>query len=333
MRSYWSPPRRLGSSSGWTKAWLGKDAMGPSRLPIGLALGSGVARGWAHIGVLRAVDRAGIRPDIVCGPSIGALIGGVYLAGRLDVFEAWARRLNKVRLGRLFDFKFGHGGIIAGQRILRVFDHDLREQMIEDLPRRFACVATEFGTGHEVCLQRGNLLEAARASYAIPGLFPPVRLDRRWLIDGALVNPVPVSPCRALGARIVIAVNLNTGVDADEGAATDRDRVHRPVNAPRLFRVMSSSLQIVQDRLTRSRLAEDPPDVTIAPKLGDIGLMQFDRAAESIAAGECAVEEVLGALNEAVRSAPRCIDGADRHAPPRQPRVVREAPLDAVYPG
>jgi NTE family protein len=299
---------------------------------------------------LRALDRAGITPDIVCGTSIGALIGGVYLAGRLDVFEAWARRLNKVRLGRLFDFKLGHGGLIAGRRILRVFDRDLREQMIEDLPRRFACVATEFGTGREVWLQRGNLLEAARASYAMPGVFPPVSLDRRWLFDGALVNPVPVSPCRALGARIVIAVNLNTEVpgyeDADQGAscddavaandgngaAPDRERVHRPVNAPRLLRVMSSSLQIVQDRLTRSRLAEDPPDVTIAPKLGNIGLMQFDRAGESIAAGECAVEDVLGALNEAVRSAPRCIDGAGDHAPPRQPRAVRQAPLDAVHP-
>ncbi len=237
--------------------------MGPSILPVGLALGSGVARGWAHIGVLRALVRAGITPDIVCGTSIGALIGGVYLAGRIDALEAWARRLNKVRLGRLFDLQFGNGGLIAGRRILQVFDRELREQTIQDLPRRFACVTTEFGTGHEIWLQSGNLLDAARASYAVPGLFPPIYLDGRWLFDGALVNPVPVSVCRALGARIVIAVNLNTegpghdgadhGASSDEAAAatfttangdysalSDRERTRRPNDAPSLLSVMSS---------------------------------------------------------------------------------------------
>jgi NTE family protein len=292
--------------------------MGPSTLPIGLALGSGVARGWAHIGVLRALARAGIMPDIVCGTSIGALIGGVYLAGRIDALEAWARRLNKVRLSRLFDLQFGSGGLIAGRRILQIFDRELREQTIQDLPRRFACVTTELGTGNEIWLQSGNLLDAARASYAVPGLFPPIYFDHRWLFDGALVNPIPVSVCRALGARIVIAVNLNTegcrhdaadpGVSSDEATAAaftaangGSGRTRRRNDAPSLLSVMSSSLQIVQDRLTRSRLSESPPDVTIAPKLGDIGLMQFDRAGESIAAGECAAELALGALTETVR--------------------------------
>jgi NTE family protein len=298
--------------------------MGPSTLPIGLALGSGVARGWAHIGVLRALARAGITPDIVCGTSIGALIGGIYLAGRIDALEAWARRLNKVRLGRLFDLQLGRGGLIAGRRILQAFDRELREQTIQDLPRRFACVTTEFGTGDEIWLRSGNLLDAARASYAVPGLFPPVYLDDRWLFDGALVNPVPVSVCRALGARIVIAVNLNgagaghdsadhgassekavaatvTAMNGHYGARPDRDRARRASEAPRLLSVMSNCLQIVQDRLTRSRLSESPPDVTIAPKLSDIGLLQFDRAGESIAAGECAAELALGALTETLR--------------------------------
>jgi NTE family protein len=326
--------------------------MDSSRLPIGLALGSGVARGWAHIGVLRALDRAGITPDIVCGTSIGALVGALHVAGRLDGFEAWVRRLNKVRIGRLFDFQLGHGGLIAGRRLLEVFERELRDLMIEDLPRRFACVATEYGTGHEVWFQRGSLLDAVRASYAMPGLFPPVHLERRWLFDGALVNPVPVSVCRALGARIVIAVNLNTEAPALDGAdhggscvealaagfnaandargvPPDRERSRRPSDAPSLLSVMSSSLQIMQDRLTRSRLAGDPPDVTIAPRLGDMGLMQLDRADESIAAGERAVEEVLGPLNEAVRrlhngrsAPPRRIDGAA----PRLPRAAGSEP-------
>jgi len=317
--------------------------MRASDFRIGLALGSGVARGWAHIGVLRALERLGIKPDIVCGASIGALVGGVYLGGRLDELEAWARQLNKVRLSRLFDFQLGNGGLIAGRRIMQIFDRDLHARAIEDLPARFACVTTEFGTGHEVWLQSGNLLEAVRASYALPGLFPPVKIDGRWLLDGALVNPVPVSVCRALGARVVIAVNLNAdafgqdftgqetvGQDADgqdpadlesagmeeasaakqtvataaiglPGAALIRELFSRDNDAPSLFSVMSSSLNIVQDRLTRSRLAGDPPDVTIAPKLADIGLMQFDRAAESIAAGERAVESAGAALRDAMR--------------------------------
>jgi NTE family protein len=291
---------------------------------IGLALGSGVARGWAHIGVLRALERRGIKPDIVCGTSIGALIGGVYLGGQLDELEDWARQLNKVRLSWLFDFQLGYGGLIAGRRIMQIFDRELHDRLIEDLPRRFACVTTELGTGHEVWLQSGNLLEAVRASYALPGLFPPVKIDGRWLLDGALVNPVPVSVCRALGARIVIAVNLNADAFGDDvvapeeenaaakptvgntsfglpGAALVRALFSRDNDAPSMFSVMSSSLNIVQDRLTRSRLAGDPPDVTIAPKLGDIGLMQFDRAAESIAAGERAAEMAERALTEAMR--------------------------------
>src|SRR6266478_8102564 len=298
-------------------------AMGESGSQIGLALGSGVARGWAHIGVLRALERSGIKPDIVCGTSIGALIGGVYLGGRLDALEAWARQLTKLRLSRLFDFQLGYGGLIAGRRIMEIFDPQLRDQLIEALPARFACVTTEYGTGHEVWLQAGNLLEAVRASYALPGLFPPVSIDGRWLLDGALVNPVPVSVCRALGARVVIAVNLNADAFGKSPAETENDNgpipqpvvglmnglpgaafvrqlVSRENDAPSLFSVMSSSLNIVQDRLTRSRLAGDPPDVTIAPKLGNIGLMQFDRAEESIAAGEQAVEHAAASLSEAL---------------------------------
>lgn len=298
--------------------------MKPCGAKIGLALGSGVARGWAHIGVLRALERRGIKPDIVCGTSIGALIGGVYLGGKLDQFENWARQLNKVRLSWLFDFQLGYGSLIAGRRIVQIFDRELRECMIEDLPGRFACVTAELGTGHEVWLQSGNLLEAVRASYALPGLFPAVKIDGRWLLDGALVNPVPVSVCRALGARIVIAVNLNADPFGEEvfeptdgngaakqtigttsfglpGSTLMRALFSRDDGAPSMFSVISSSLNIVQDRLTRSRLAGDPPDVTIAPRVGDIGLMQFDRAAESIAAGERAAEMAGRALTEAMR--------------------------------
>jgi NTE family protein len=306
---------------------------------LGIALGSGAARGWAHIGVLRALERVGIRPGIVAGTSVGAAIGGVYLGGRLDEFEAWARAHTRLRLSRLFDFQFGRGGLIAGRRIAAAFAPELREMRIEDLPARFACVATELGTGHEVWLQQGDLLEAIQASYALPGLFAPTRIDGRWLLDGALVNPVPVSVCRAFGARVVIAVNLNADSFGDvplsdteaqiglgdesaaeeepaklhgngtlaRGAALARQLLgrshhdHAGGDEPSLFSVMASSLNIVQDRLTRSRLAGDPPDATIAPKLGHIGLMEFDRAEESIALGEQAVEHAIPAIRDALR--------------------------------
>ena len=298
--------------------------MAASGLRIGLALGSGVARGWAHIGILRALQRAGIDVDVLCGTSMGALVGGVYLGGRLDELEEWARALNKFRLTRLFDFQFGHGGLIAGRRIVEMFHPELRERMIESFPVPFACVATELGTGHEVWLQKGSVIDAMRASYALPGVFSPILIDGRWLLDGALVNPIPVSVCRALGARLVVAVNLNTGAFG-EGVATGpedpgadvealdnggngglgptflRQLFSRANSEPSLLTVMESALNIMQDRLTRSRLAGEPPDVTIAPRVAQIGLLQFDRAAEAIAAGERATEEALPAIEEALR--------------------------------
>jgi NTE family protein len=298
--------------------------MNTSGLKIGIALGSGVARGWAHIGVLRRLAAAGIKPDIICGTSIGALVGGIYLAGWLDSLEAWARDLNKLRLTRLIDLQLGHGGLIAGRRILELFNDELHDLQIESLPASFACVCTDLYNGHEVWLQSGNMLDAVRASYALPGLFPPVKINGRWLFDGALVNPVPVSVCRALGAHIVIAVNLNTDVfGADRpkpvveketaevrsvlkrargfaGADILRNLFRQQSDEPSILNVMERSLNIVQDRINRSRLAGDPPDATVAPKLGDVGLLQFDRANDSIRAGEEAADLAVPAIEEAL---------------------------------
>jgi NTE family protein len=294
---------------------------------IGLALGSGVARGWAHIGVLRALEQAGCKPDIIAGTSIGALIGGAYLGGHLPELETWALRLNRVRLSRLFDFQFGGSGVIAGRRVLRAFHPDLMALRIEDLPSPFVCVATDLATGHEVWLRAGSLIEALRASYAVPGLFPPVKVDGRWLIDGALANPVPVSVCRAAGAHLTIAVNLNGEAfgespaedmldplpNGEEEQAGDADGhgvvapsrlqmlrqfFQRGDNEPSVFAVMARSLNIVQDRIARSRLAGDPPDVMIFPRLGDIGILEFHRAQESIAAGEAAARASVPRIRE-----------------------------------
>src|SRR5690606_22483552 len=180
-----------------------------TKVKIGLALGAGAARGWAHIGVLRGLLDAGIVPDIVAGTSIGAVVGGCHVAGRLDEVEAFARSLTRRRVFGYLDFNMTGSGLITGQRLRdRLLEH-LGDTSIESLDTRFTAVATEIGTGHEIWLSRGRLVDAIRASYALPGIFKPVNVGGRWLFDGALVNPVPVSVCRALGARYVIAVNLN----------------------------------------------------------------------------------------------------------------------------
>ncbi|HXQ50321.1 MAG TPA: patatin-like phospholipase family protein [Stellaceae bacterium] len=285
---------------------------------LGIALGSGGARGWAHIGVLRALDAAHLPPDIVCGTSIGAVIGALQLTGHLPDFAHYLRRLNRIRVGPFFDVKLGAGGMIGGARVLKVLRPIFRDTKIEDLPRGFACVATDLATGDEAWLRQGSVVDALRASYAIPGLFPPVLLGGRWLCDGALVNPVPVSLARALGADIVVAVDVNAGIMAPLGFEADqpgpaerrglgqgliRTYFNRRRGGPSAFGVASRSLQIVQTRLSRLRLAEDPPAVVVRPEVGHIGPLEFHRTSETIDAGAAAMRAALPALREAMRQA------------------------------
>lgn len=304
------------------------------RPKIGLALGSGVARGWAHIGALRALTRAGYMPDVICGTSMGALVGGFYLAGHLDELEEWARALNKRKMIMFLNVMTrGAGGLISGPRLEKLLREYIDDTLIEDLDRPFAAVTTELATGHEIWLQKGCLVDAIRASYALPGVFPPVKDDQRWLIDGALVNPVPVSTCRALGARLVIGVTLNydafgkTNIHA-QGTAQDsnrtvfsesrysikarsprKDTADRTImrqlfgngsNAPGVGSVMLSSLNIIMDRLSRARMAGDPADVMVSPRVGHISLLEFDKADELIGLGEEAMEEMIPHLDEAI---------------------------------
>lgn len=303
---------------------------GSKRPLIGLALGGGVARGWAHIGVLRALAEAGIEPDIVCGSSIGALVGGAHLAGHLDTLEEWVRGLNKRRMMGYLDLRLGGGGIIGGQRLARLMEQYFGGLKIEELPKPFAAVCSELPTGHEVWLQKGPLIDALRASYALPGVFPPVLRDGTWLVDGALVNPVPISVCRALGARLVIGVTLHAEVfgrglvdlarghkhspeETDEDAILEEAASRGPKTpdrfimrqifgvgekTPGLSTVMLSALNIILDRLSRSRMAGDPPDVLITPHVGHISLLDFDRADESIALGAEALNRELPAIRD-----------------------------------
>jgi NTE family protein len=286
---------------------------------IGLALGAGAARGWTHIGVLRALTEAGIHPDIVVGTSVGAVVGGCYVAGELDALEGFARDLTRRKVLGFLDFNFSGSGLIHGQRLREALEDRLKQFTIESLARRFVAVAAEIGTGHEVWLTRGHLANAIRASYAMPGIFKPVSIEGRWLFDGALVNPIPVSVCRALGARYVIAVNVNTegghgtvitdldalpvaalpppednGLLARNGRAVkkllQRQLFGRVENGPGISTIMMQAFNIVQDRIARSRLAGDPPDAMIAPPLPPTGLFDFHRAEEMIECGKRGVQ-------------------------------------------
>jgi NTE family protein len=303
-----------------------------TRPSIGLALGGGAARGFAHIGVMRTLVSRGIIPDVIVGTSIGAVVGGSYAAGHLDSLETWARGLTvRSVLGHL-DISLSGSGLIRGGHLAKQLEAALGDQRIDDLPLRFAAIATEFNTGHEIWLTRGRLTDALRASYALPGIFPPVLIGGRWLVDGALVNPVPVSAARALGARLVIAVNLNSDLfgrgtiiashgsdDEDEAAhaaeeakpnggllgmfgreRTLRRQIMGRRGRPGIPTVMIEAFNVMQDRITRARLAGDPPDVLVSPRLGQVGWFDFHRAEEAIAIGAEAAEKSLDAVTEAV---------------------------------
>ena len=291
---------------------------------IGLALGSGASRGWSHIGVIKALLAEGIEPDVVCGTSVGAIIGGSYVAGNLAKLEDWVLGSSRSDVLRFFDIKLSKSGFVDTKRLTWFLNNYVatENQRIEDAPVKYAAVSTDLDTGREVWFTKGGVADAVRASMAMPGLFPAVRKDERWLVDGGLVNPIPVNVCHALGADIVIAVNLIRGVagrhsNADEEAAPPTEdngvlsnikqqaRVYsnsifpnrdKKNEAPGLFYAIAHSVNIFQDRITRSRLAGDPADVLLSPKVSHIGMLEFHRAAEAIEAGELCVRNSLAEI-------------------------------------
>jgi len=289
----------------------------PNRQPrLALVLGSGAARGWAHIGVIKALERAGIRPDLICGTSIGALVGAAYAAGELDRFEQWVRTLNLRDIVSLMDFHL-NGGMLKGERLMSFFQRHFMDCPIDALKLPFAAVATDLHTGQEVWLRDGSTTEAVRASIALPGLFSPVWHQDRLLVDGGLVNPVPVTLARAMEADIVLAVDLNTDILGRHLAPQSPLKVRSSVGSawrahlpqalssllpageheaepmPSLIDILSTSINIMQVRITRSRMAGDPADAVIAPRLASLGLMDFHRAAHAIEQGIAATEASL----------------------------------------
>jgi NTE family protein len=301
------------------------------RPKIGVALGSGAARGWAHIGVLEGLATLGIVPDVVAGTSIGALVGAAFATGRLAALRTRMETFGRRDVAAMLDLHLTTGGLIEGKRVEEFLDGLGVAGSIETLSSRYAAVATDLASGREIWLQEGSIGHAVRASIGMPGVFTPTRHDDRWLIDGGLVNPVPVSVARALGADIVIAVDLNTELvgrrfdqSADELAGSTtapavsaeapqwlmdavgpilKRVLQARVDYPSYFGVLANSLNIMQDRITRSRLAGDPPDVLLCPRLGDFSWLDFHRADEAIAEGLGRVEAAEQSLRRACRGA------------------------------
>src|SRR5882672_7888392 len=314
-----------------------KVGLGSIRRPvIGLALGGGAARGFAHIGIIRTLVAHGIIPNVVVGTSIGAVVGGAYACGHLDTLEQWARSLQPRNIFSYLDIRLNGSGLIGGTKLAAEIEAAMGQGLIEDLPIKFATVATEVRTGHEIWLTHGRIVDAMRASYALPGIFSRVLVGDRWLVDGALVNPVPVSAARAFGAEIVIAANLSSdvfahsttiyshGPSADLSVSVVPDPLPEPeppkrglgkffsaertvkreffgsAGRPGISTVMVDAFNIMQDRITRARLAGDPPDLLISPRVGQIGWFDFHRASDLIAHGARAAERAIDSIQEAI---------------------------------
>lgn len=331
---------------------------------IALALGSGSARGMAHIGVIQRLRERGIEPDIVCGTSVGALVAAVHACNKLDHFANWVSGLTNSDILHFMDIRLlATGGVAHGGRLIDFFKEHYGNPDIEDLPMRFAAVATDLYRGRETWLQEGPVWDAVRASIAIPGILVPVAQDNHWLVDGGLVNPIPVSVGRALGAETIIAVNLNSDLvsktprrpavdsqaepvdalelpeddddDGDEfsmlsrlgqsikGAASNLWSTGDKVQAPGTLNVMLSAINVMQDRITRSRMAGEPADVTLSPRLGHVGFLEFGRAGDAIAEGRAVVDRMWPEIEYALALA------EDHRSPPKPGEAVPEDELDA----
>ena len=294
---------------------------------IGLALGSGSARGWAHIGVIQALAEAGISVNYVAGTSVGALVGAVYASGKIDSLADVVLQLDWKKIISSFDVVFPRSGLIDGHKVADLIRSHLEEKNIENLSLPFCAVATDLVTGCEVIIKKGDITEAVRASISIPGIFTPVSKDNMTLVDGGLVNPVPVSVVREMGADFVIAVDLSRNIINKKSARKSpvsnsedtssfkkfskslpgRDKILNALKKkamaidipaltqikrwmakdpmPTIFEVLVTSINIMETRITATRLKVDPPNLLIQPKLGHLKFLEFHRAQEAILAG------------------------------------------------
>lgn len=296
------------------------------RRMIGAALGSGGARGWGHIGALKALEEIDCAPDVVAGSSAGALVGAFYAAGKLDTLEAFARSITPARFARMLDFLGAGGGLVGARKVLELFRESDMPERIEDLERPFIAIATDLESGREIWLREGSLADAVRASVSLPGIIAPHHYQGRWLLDGGMTNPIPVSAVRALGADRVIAVNPNGALVggiwepvAREGSAMQELKKLAPIrllpdgvfewlsgiwkrstttHSPSYLEVVDASIDILVERLRRSRLAGDPPAALVELVYEGVGVLDFHKADRIIEEGR---QQVL-ARKDIIRS-------------------------------
>jgi NTE family protein len=262
---------------------------------IGLALGGGGARGWFHVGVIKVLGEAGIPIDYVAGTSIGALMGGVYASGKLKELEEFGLSLSATKIISMLDLSWSSKGFLAGNKVAKLLGERFTKKDFKQTQIPFAAVATDMRSGEEVVLDRGRLPEAIRASIGIPGVFEPLVHRKRYLLDGGLTNPMPVSTVRAMGANVVIAVDLNTEPVASR-PVSGQSKIMKWLTKktyPTSIDIIDATVAIMQRKITDENLKTDPADVVINSKLGHIKLFDFHLAEHMIELGYKAAKKVI----------------------------------------
>lgn len=309
------------------------------RKTVGLVLGSGSSRGWAHIGAIEALEEENIPIDYIAGCSIGSYVGALYASGGLKSLKAFVLKMDGKKVFSYFDVVLPRSGLLdATKKINELFSIHTSASQFSDLKIPVMMVATDLETGEKVILKSGKLLDALRATMSVPGLFAPARVKNRWLVDGGLVDPVPVGVLRAAASDVVIAVDLNCGLDSrkmcdkkiDPEVAPDESRffnselmkkllnyyesaeasfttklnelLKKESGTPDIIETVMTSINIMQNRITRINLAVDPPDILIQPRLGDLKMMDFDQVERTIEEGYIGIKKKIGEIREAVES-------------------------------
>jgi len=274
---------------------------------VSLILGSGGARGLAHIGVIQWLEENGYLIRSISGCSMGALIGGVYAAGKLDVFTGWVRAITTTDMLKLLDISFGSSGMVKGEKIISTLKDLVGDQLIEDLPITYTAVAADIINEKEIWLNKGPLFDAIRASISLPFFFTPARIDGVELLDGGILNPVPIAPTFSDQTDIKIAVNLGGPVDKRITASSHKqhaqaepdlmDKISRFIDVIHgsgdesnngtlgMLDIADQSFDAMQGAIARQKLAAYPPDVVIELPRNLCGTLEFDRAEEMIEIG------------------------------------------------
>jgi NTE family protein len=306
----------------------------PSRKTVGLVLGSGSSRGWAHIGVIEALEEEKIPIDYIAGCSIGSYVAAIYASGGFKSLKEFVLRMDGKKVFSYFDVVFPRSGLLNGtKRLKELYSMHADAADFSDLKIPLMMVATDLATGKKVVLKSGSILNALRATMSIPGLFAPVKVKGRWLVDGGLVDPVPVGVARALEADVVIAVDLNSGVvsrtkrmrqNRRAAKKTDHPQAYkselfeklsdyyetaginftgrineilgRESSTPDIIETVMTSINIMQELITRINLAVEPPDILIQPHLGQLKMLDFDQVDHTIEEGYAGVKDKIEAI-------------------------------------